>query len=63
MKALNLEQMEAVSGGKINWNTLGCSIGIGLIFGIAALGGPAAVAGVALAVTTGGSIVCAALYD
>jgi hypothetical protein len=63
MKTLNFEQMEGIEGGKINWHTLGCSVGIGLIFGISALGGPAGVAAAALAVTTAGAVLCAAMYD
>ena len=55
--------MEAVSGGRINWSSLACSVGVGLIFGVAALGGPAGVAVVALAVTTGSSVLCAAMYQ
>jgi len=63
MKTLSLEQMEAVSGGRINWNSLACSVGVGLIFGVAALGGPAGVAVAALAVTTGSSVLCAVMYQ
>ena len=63
MKNLSFEQMEEVSGGKINWNSIGCSVGIGLIFGVAALGGPAGVAAVALAVTASGSVVCGLIYQ
>jgi hypothetical protein len=63
MEKLSLEQMESVNGGRISWNSVGCSIGIGLIFGIAALGGPAGVGIAALAVTSGGAILCSAFYD
>jgi hypothetical protein len=62
MKNLSFEQMENISGG-INWHSLGCGLGIGLIFGISALGGPAGVAVAALVATSAGSVLCAAIYD
>ena len=62
MKTLSIDQMQAISGGKINWRSVGCSVGIGLVFGIAALGGGVGVGLVALAVTSGGSILCSAFY-
>jgi len=63
MKTLTVNQMQTISGGKINWRSVGCSVGIGLVFGIAALGGGVAVGLVAIAVTSGGSFLCSAFYD
>lgn len=63
MKTLNLEQMENTTGGKINWNSLVCGAGVGLIFGVAALGGPIGVGVAALVATTGSAVLCAAFYD
>jgi len=63
MKPLDENQMYEIQGGKINWNSLGCGIGVSLIFGLAALGGPAGIAVVALAASTVNTVICAVLFE
>ena len=63
MKQLNENQMLEIQGGKINWESLGCGIGVSLMFGLAALGGPAGIAAVALAASTVNTVICAIVFE
>ena len=53
--------MEETQGG-IKDSTA-CSIRFGVVFGLAALGGPVGIGLLALGLTTGGAIVCDAVYE
>ena len=61
MKELTFTQMEETQGG-IKDSTA-CSILFGVVFGLAALGGPVGIGLLALGLTTGGAIVCDAVYE
>jgi hypothetical protein len=63
MKQLTENQMSELYGGKINWNSLGCGIGVSLMFGLAALGGPAGIALVALGASAVNTVICAVLFE